>query len=133
MMTLDDLLAVPYVADGREPAGADCYGLTRLARAHLFGKPWMPLHGAIEGHNKRALTGAVMQEAEGYQPCRPHPGAIATAWRGKLCTHIAIVVAIDGRPMILETDEPGKGSHGPRIVGLKLFESRFLRVVYYDN
>lgn len=132
-MTLDDLLAVPYVPDGREPTGADCYGLTRLARVHLFGKPWMPAHGAVEGHNKRALTGAVMQEAANYRPCRPHPGAIATAWRGKLCTHIAIVVSVDGRPMILETNEPGETAQGARLTSIQNFKSRFLRVVFYDD
>jgi hypothetical protein len=35
--------------------------------------------------------------------------------------------------MILETDEPGKGSHGPRLVNLRFFEQRFLKVVYYDD
>lgn len=132
-MTLDDLLSVPYVPDGRSPVGADCYGLTRLARVHLFGKPWMPSHGAVQGSDKRALTSAVMQEANNYATCKPHPGAIATAWRGRLCTHIAIVVQVDGRPMILETNEPGRGNHGPRLVHLRQFEQRFLKVVYYDD
>lgn len=132
-MTLDDLLSVPYVANGRLPEGADCYGLTRLARVHLFGKPWMPEHGAVEGSNKRALTSALMAEAANYQVTKPAPGVIATAWRGRLCTHIAIVVEIDGRLMILETKEPGQGNHRPRLVNLKHFERRFLKVVYYDD
>lgn len=132
-MTLDDLLSVPYVPDGREPAGADCYGLTRLARVHLFGKPWMPSHGAVTGSDKKALTSALTQEAANYHPCGPHPGAIATAWRGRLCTHIAIVVTVDGKPMILETNEPGRGNHGPRLASIRQFEQRYLKVVYYDD
>ena len=132
-MTLDDLLQVPYVADGRSQQGADCYGLTRLARVHLFGKPWMPNHGSVTGSDKEALTDAVYQEAANYRSCRAHPGAIATAWRGDLCTHIAIVVQVDGKPMILETNEPGKANHGPRLVGIRPFEQRFLRVIYYDD
>lgn len=133
MMNLDDLLSIPYTPNGRGPFGADCYGLVRLARVHLFGKPWMPSHGSVEGSDKKALTGAVRQESESYHEVPPRAGAIATAWRGNLCTHIAIVVDIDGRPMILETDEPGRGSHGPRLVNLRQFENRFLRVVYYDD
>lgn len=132
-MNLNDLLQVPYVADGRSPEGADCYGLTRLARVHLFGKPWMPEHGRVDGHDKKALTSALLQEAVNYNVCQPHAGAIATAWRGKLCAHIAIVAEVDGKPMILETDEPGKGRHGPRLVAIRAFERRFLKVVYYDD
>lgn len=132
-MTLDDLLSVPYVADGRSQHGADCYGLTRLARVHLFGKPWMPMHGNVMGSDKSALTAAVQEESANYRQCRPHAGAIATAWRGSLCTHIAIVVEVDGKPMILETNEPGKADHGPRLVGIRPFEQRFLRVIYYDD
>ena len=132
-MNLDDLLAVPYVANGRTQQGADCYGIVRMARVHLFGKPWMPVHGGVEGSDKRALTEAMQQEAANYREVRPYPGAIACAFRGKLCTHIAIVVDVDGKRMILETDEPGKGNHGPRLVNLRYFENRFLKVVYYDD
>lgn len=132
-MTLDDLLQVPYVPNGRLPTGADCYGLVRLARVHLFGKAWMPEHGAVEGSDKKALTRAMLAESRNYTPCSPHPGAIACCYRGRLCTHIAIVVEVDGRPMILETDEPGQGKHGPRLVHLQAFERRFLKVVFYDD
>ena len=132
-MNLDDLLAVPYVDNGRTQQGADCYGIVRMARVHLFGKPWMPVHGGVEGSDKRALTEAMQQEAANYREVRPYPGAIACAFRGKLCTHIAIVVDVDGKRMILETDEPGKGKHGPRLVNLRYFENRFLKVVYYDD
>lgn len=132
-MTLNELLNVPYLANGRQPDGADCYGLTRLARFHLFGKPWMPEHGAVEGSDKRALTKAMLKESANYRICEPHPGAIACCYRGRLCTHIAIVVEVDSRLMILETDEPGKGRHGPRLVSLKSLQQRFLRVVFYDD
>lgn len=132
-MTLDDLLQVPYEPNGRSAHGSDCYGLVRMARVYLFGKPWMPLHGAVEGSDKRALTEAMLAESKHYTECRPKPGAIACCYRGKLCTHIAIVVEIDGKRMILETNEPGQADHGPRLVNLRYFEQRFLKVVYYDD
>lgn len=132
-MNLNDLLSIPYVANGRGLDGCDCYGLVRLARVHLFGKPPMPSHGAVDGADKRSLTKAMRDESVHYDECSPHPGAIAVAFRGCLCTHIAIVVEVDGRRMILETDEPGKGRHGPRLVNLRHFEKRFLKVVYYDD
>lgn len=132
-MTLDDLLSVPYAPDGRTTDGADCYGLVRLARVHLFGKPWMPEHGSVTGEDKEALTQAVRSESQRYAKVSPRPGAIATAHRGRLCIHIAIVVDVDGKLMILETNEPGKLGSGPRLAGIRDFERRFLRVVYYDD
>lgn len=132
-MTLEELLAVPYIANGRSVEGADCYGLIRMARVYLFGKPWMPPYGAVEGSDKKALTSAVAEEAARYKEVDAYPGAIATAWRGKLCTHIAIVIDVDGKRMVLETNEPEKADHGPRLVGLRSFEKRFLKVVYYDD
>lgn len=132
-MTLDDLLAIPYVANGRSQQGADCYGLVRMARVHLFGKPWMPSHGGVEGSDKAALTEAMQAEAVNYRQVRPYPGAIACAFRGKLCSHIAIVVDVDGKRMILETDEPGVSTIGPRLTPIRYFQQRFLKVVYYDD
>lgn len=133
-MTLDELLAIPYQENGRTAQGADCYGLTRLARTYIFGKPWMAEHGAVDGTNKRAMTRAVKQDtASIYRECSCRPGAIATAWRASLCTHIALVIEADGRPMILETDEPGRSWTGPRIVPVRQFEKRFTRVIYYDD
>lgn len=132
-MTLDDLLSVPYIANGRTQQGADCYGLVRLARVHLFGKRWMPLHGSVEGSDKAAMTEAMKAEAVNYRIVKPCPGAVAAAFRGKLCTHVAIVVEVDGKRMILETNEPGREDHGPRLVNIRYFEQRFLKVVYYDD
>jgi len=87
----------------------------------------------VEGIDKKALTQAVQAEAVNYRVAAAYPGAIATAWRAKLCTHIAIVVEVDGRRMILETNEPGGEDHGPRLVPVRAFEHRFLKVVYYDD
>lgn len=132
-MNLAELLEVPYLPNGRLATGADCYGLTRLARFHLFGRPWMPEHGAIDGGNKRDMTRAVAEGVGAYRSCKPLPGAFACAWRASLCMHMAVVVEVDGRPMILETDEPGRGCEGPRLTRIKHFESRFTRVDYYDD
>lgn len=132
-MTLDDLLSVPYEPNGRSAQGADCYGLVRMARAYLFNRPWMPSHGSVEGSDKRAMTEALVSEAVNYRECDAYPGAIATAWRGSLCTHIGIVVDLDGRRFVLETDEPGVTNIGPRLTPIRYFEGRFLKVVYYDD
>lgn len=131
-MTLDDLLHVPYVPNGRDPEGADCYGLARLARHHLYGKPLMASFTHVEGQDKRAMTRAQEVWANDFSECKPKAGAVAFCWRGRLCCHAAVVVDVDGRLMILETDEPGRSERGPRLVSLRKFEQRFARVAYYD-
>ena len=132
-MNLQDLLKVPYVSNGRTTDGADCYGLVRLARHHLFGKSLMPLYLNVDGSDKKQLTKAMLRESINYQIVKPAPGAIACAYRGMLCGHIAICVDIDGKLMILETDEPGRGNEGARLTHLKQFENRFYKVVYYND
>ncbi len=132
-MTLEDLMSVPYEPNGRSKEGADCYGLVRMARVYLFGKPWMKSYTSVEGSDKQAMTNAMQKEAQSMRKVSARPGAIAAAWRGNLCTHIAIVVDVDGRRMILETDEPNVTNHGPRLVDIRYFEQRFLKVDYYDD
>ncbi len=130
-MTLDDLLRTTYVEGGRGPQALDCWGLVRLARVHLFGRPLLPDLMAAEPGNIRAITRAV-DEIEGGRwltPGAQRPGAIATGWRASLCVHVGIVVDIDGRAMLLETDRPT----GPCLTSVRTFEARYSRTTYYDD
>jgi hypothetical protein len=67
--------------------------------------------------------------AGGFRPTDPLPGAIATCWRGRLCTHVALVIEVDGRPAVLETNQ----ASGPRWRWLADFASTQLKVIYYDD
>lgn len=130
-MTIDDFLKSRYVRGGRSVSDADCYGLVRLARVALFGKPLLPAFAAIAPEDKRSLTAACGQvlALEGFKECQPVAGAIATAWRVRLCVHVGIVVEVDGRLWVLETGEKS----GPSLTPLPKFESHYTRVIYYDN
>lgn len=129
-MTLNGLLEIPYLANGRDRSGVDCYGGVRFARYHLFGRGLMPDYTTVDGSDKRAMTEAMLSESAGYHVVSRRAGAIATAWRGRLCIHIAICVIIDRRLMILEWDNDAPL---PRLVHPSLFERQYSRVVYYDN
>lgn len=90
----------------------------------------MPSYGAIAAADKPSLTRAAREVmATGFRPAVPVPGAIATCWRGRLCTHVALVIEVDGRLSVLETNQ---GS-GPRWRWLADFESNQLKVLYYDD
>ncbi|SHL49376.1 hypothetical protein [Halomonas caseinilytica] len=127
MHPLQRYMQTRYEYGGRGPDAYDCYGLVRAVRAEIFGLPWMPHYRFAGDDDKRAMTLAARHANRHLTPGPPEPGAIAECWRGELCTHVAVVVELDGRLAVLETD---KGS-GPRWDYLEDFEACHLRVIYY--
>lgn len=130
-MTLDELLKTRYVKHGREAPDLDCWGLVRLARVHLFGRDWLPSYSDVDPADKSGLTEATaeVQQQGGFIQTEAKSGTIAAAWRGRLCVHVGLVVETDGRLWILETDEVT----GPTLTALRVFESRYTKVIYYDD
>lgn len=130
-LTIDDFLRTRYVKHGRVAPELDCWGLVRLARADLFRRSLLPAFDGIDPMDKRSLTAAALgvRQDGGFSEVPARPGAIATAWRGRLCVHVGIVVESDGRLWVLETDEPA----GPMMIRLPVFESRYTQVIYYDD
>lgn len=130
-MTIDDFLQTRYVKFGRGPVDMDCWGLVRLARVELFSKALLPSYADVDPHDKRRLTQSTHDAVGGNHLVEVDmmPGAIAAAWQARLCVHVGIVVESDGRLWILETDE----DTGPVLTRPSTFESRYTKVVYYDN
>lgn len=130
-VNIDNFLASKYVKFGRVLPGIDCWGLVRLARHHLFGRDLLPEHNTIDPQDKESLTDAAvaLRDEKLFVEVQPRPGAIALAWRGRLCVHIGIVVNFDDRLWILETEE----NIGPVLTRCAVFERRFTKVIYYDN
>lgn len=128
---INKYLMATYIKGGRGPNELDCWGLVRLARVELFGKSLLPSYSDVDPQDKRRLTEACKQVASAHQlkQCEPTEGAIATAWRGKLCVHVGLVVNADGRQWILETDE----ASGPCLTPIPTFESNYSKVIYYDD
>lgn len=126
---IEDWLKIPYVDYGRSRLGCDCWGLVRMVRHELFGHE-LPSFGLIAPDNKRALTKAANTViSENLTPTTtPKHGTIATVWRGAVCTHVGIVLLIDGRLAVLETN---KGS-GPRWMRLGDFQKIHPIIKYYD-
>ncbi|KAA0910690.1 hypothetical protein [Pusillimonas sp. ANT_WB101] len=124
-------LQTRYVKYGRGPVDVDCYGLVRLARHELFGRAMLPSYSEIDPDDKQALTAATLlvREEGCFLPCTAQLGAIATAWRARLCVHVGLVVHADGRLWVLETNE-GKG---PCLTSIWDFEPRYTQVIYYDD
>lgn len=123
-------LHIPYRDYGRDAAGCDCWGLTRLVRHALRGD-LLPSHGAINPRDKSALThaaGAVLSGGQFY-PCTPQLGALATVWRSGLCLHMGIVINVDGALAVLETGR----RIGVRWLRVGDFQWAYPQVRFYDN
>ena len=128
-MTLDDLLRTPYRRDARGPDALDCWGMVRLARVHLFQREELPMFNSVASGDVRSMTRAAVQAARALPECEPHPGAIVTAWVGRTCPHVGILVMHDGLLQVLDTDI----NTGPKITRLRAFQSKFTRLSYHDN
>lgn len=130
-MKIDQILSSRYVKHGRELPDLDCYGLVRLVWSEVLGKPELPSYSHVDPDDKGLLTESAMavKQGLGFAQAEVRHGVIALAWRGRKCVHIGVVLSIDGRMWVLETDE----STGPVLTDVKIFESRYSLVQYYDN
>ncbi|MNL18587.1 hypothetical protein D3C87_1397380 [compost metagenome] len=130
-MSLSRFMRTRYVEGGRGPEAYDCWGIVRDAKVALFGGEPLPLCAdALPGHIP-AITREVGRVATelGMHEAQPAPGMIATAWHGRLCVHVGLVVIVDGMTWVLETDKPT----GPCLTRLRQFEDRYSKVVYYAD
>ena len=128
---IDKILSSRYVKHGRELPGLDCYGLVRLVWRDVLGKEELPSYSHVDPDDKGLLTESAMdvKQGLGFTQTDARHGVIALAWRGRKCVHIGVVLSIDDRMWVLETDD----LTGPVLTDVKVFESRYSLVQYYDN
>lgn len=119
-----DYMHYPFAINGRGPDSFDCYGLVRAVRMNEFDKPFMEQHRELPTGSFRGMTREVVKLRE----CDREDGAIACAWRGKICFHIGVVVTVDGIQWILDTSE----ATGPKLTRPAAFERQYTRVTYCD-
>ena len=128
---INKYLFTRYKKYGRGPDEFDCWGIVRTARAELFGKDLLPSYAEIDPQDKRALTEACeeVRVDHVFSESVATPGAIATAWRARICVHVGLVIEADDRLWILESDE----ETGPCLTRIDQFEQRYTKVIYYDD
>lgn len=98
------LREVVWTPDGMDYPRLNCWGLVRHARHELYGLPLLPAYG-IHASDKPAQTRAARRVIRScLVEAEPVPGAVAAVWRGRICTHVALVVEIEQRLAILEAD-----------------------------
>lgn len=132
-MSLQRYLATRYVAGGRGPIEYDCWGMTRDAKFEFFGGVKLPECPDAKPGLIPVITREVARVAQQYgmrATEQPDPGHVATAWHGRVCVHVGLVIRDqEGVLRILETDEPT----GPCLTRVRHFEQRYSKVVYYAD
>lgn len=129
MSTLLHYLQAPYAVGARGSEAYDCWGQVREVRHELCGKPLLPLYPAATCRNPREITRCWRLGTAPMRRCGPEHGAIASVFRGKLCIHVAVVIAVPEGLRVLETNE----GTGPRIMRVDEFERHYLRVEYHND
>jgi hypothetical protein len=105
----------------------DCWGLAEAVRQELLGLPRLPEFGVISRHDLKGSAASYRCYAGYLDEGPPRPGAIAAVIRGRLCTHVGVVLEIEGRLAVLETNE----ATGVRWMRIPDFERTYLRVRYH--
>ena len=121
-------LSTTYLDGGRDYPAVDCWGLVRVARVDL-GYPELPAWGPVKATHKKSMTrlfGDAIPDL--MTETSPKHGAVAFCFHGSVCAHVGVVVIIDGRLAVVDTNS----STGPRWMWLADFERNFTRVVYYS-
>lgn len=129
MTTLLHYLQAPYEVGARGPVAYDCWGQVREVRHLLCGKALLPLYPAANCRNPREITRCWKEGTADLRPCGPEHGAIASVFRGQLCIHVAVVLAVPEGLRVLETNEGA----GARIMRVDEFERLYLRVEYHND
>jgi len=129
MSDLLHYLLAPYALGGRGPVAYDCWGQVREVRHLLCGKPLLPLYPSVNSRLPRAITKGWREVTAPMRKCGPEHGAIASVFRGQLCIHVAVVLAVPEGLRVLETNE----GTGARIMRVDEFERLYLRVEYHND
>lgn len=125
----DHYLGAEYEDGARGPDRYDCWGLVRDVRHRIFGKPLMASWGYVTNDNLTEFTHAYERERGGFEQCDPEPGAIATAFRGVLVYHVAIVCEVDRRLYALEI----RNRKGVTLTPIADFIARCRHVEFYRD
>lgn len=122
-------LSATYVDGSRGPTHYDCWGLVREVRHKFCGKSLLPSWGHVRQDHAREFTRAYTDESANLRPCGPEHGAIASAFRGRICVHVAVVVELNGELFVLEMTQ----ATGARIMRVPDFERQYLKVTYHND
>lgn len=137
MITLSDLLKVPYVDHGRTLAGLDCYGQVFLARAYLLDRPLKGDFSYCHPDDKQTMTDIFCQQLPIFDPVMspiPPAGAIGCCFKKDVnghdvLLHVGLAVEVEGQIKVLNTSRKS----GAEIMPLRAFKRLSIDVRFYND
>lgn len=128
---IERYLSYQYKADARGDGGfIDCWGLTRLARHELYGKPLLPSHGHASLAAGTMHT-AYEQQAQTMRQCERGEGVIVAVLRRGICMHVALMV---GDNRVLEIKRHGQRARlTPWREFLRQYPTPTWEIRFYDD
>lgn len=130
-MAISDYMHYRYVRDARGEDGEtiDCWGLVRLVWENEIGKPALPMFSGTMNPREQTRHYQELNDYGIFGGCEPKHGAIAACFQSRLCTHVGIVLDIDGVLWVMDINEGSPVSLHP----LRKFCQKFTQVIFYDN
>lgn len=122
-------LETVYRDGGRGPEAFDCWGLVRHVRHVELGLKLLPEYGSLRNTSPRDFTRAYRDESSMLRECGPEHGAIAAVLVGTICTHVALVLLVDGQFKILEINP----TRGARMLPLAKWLRDHNRVTFHND
>ena len=126
-MTVNDYIGLEYEDGGRGPDKYDCWGLVRSVRHEVFGRSLLPSFGTIRPTMCIEFTRSCNEVCNGLEKCGPEPGALVGIFRGRVCTHVGIMVEVGGVLGVLDTTSKTNS----RWMCFSDFQRRYMKVIYY--
>lgn len=131
---LEQYLFARYVDGGRgEVVGGvpefDCFGVSDAIRQEVLGLPPLPKAGVVSRHRLRESAKSYRVYADLMPEGPAIPGALAAVMSGELCTHVGVVLELDGMLAVAEIN-PKSGFRWLRIAD---FERTYYRVKYHAD
>ena len=129
-MQIEDFLKYEYKVGARGEDGfTDCWGLTRLARALLFNKPFLPLFENAKIGEQGSINKAYRFQKSKMSRCEMKDGAIAAVLKENLCIHVALVY----KKFILEIKREGQRARlVPFYKFMQMYKKPLFEVLFYD-
>lgn len=128
MIDVNAYLMTPYEDGARSGPSLDCWGLALAVRRDM-GLPELPEVGVFTRLTPIGMQVGHAEVTSIMEVGEPRPGALAAVFKGKAFAHVGVVILIDGRMAVLETN-PGSGARWMR---LERFKSAYYRVVFYRD
>lgn len=108
MEFINKYLSCSYEDGARGPEKFDCWGLCRHVRHAEQGRRLLASYGSLRNTDPREFTRAYEGESAVMEQCEPEDGAVAAVLVGRICVHVALVIACEDGLRILEIN-PKRG------------------------